>query len=93
MNTSGSTGLAIIDALARARPGARCRRRSSRRTARFTWGASAAQAVEHAAALEEIAHVAFNAVLLDASVEPIGNALLTRHFCRKHGPTAYYGQR
>ena len=59
----------------------------------FTWGSSAAQAVEHAAALEEIAHVAFNAVVLDAAVEPIGNALLERHFRRKHGPTAYYGQR
>ena len=59
----------------------------------FTWGSSAAQAVEHAAALEEIAHVAFNAIVLDAAVEPIGNALLERHFRRKHGPTAYYGQR
>jgi L-ribulose-5-phosphate 4-epimerase len=59
----------------------------------FAWGNSAAQAVEHAAALEEIARVAFNAVMLDAAVEPIGNALLVRHFRRKHGPTAYYGQR
>jgi L-ribulose-5-phosphate 4-epimerase len=59
----------------------------------FTWGSSATQAVEHAAALEEIAHIAFNAVVLDAAVEPIGNALLERHFRRKHGPTAYYGQR
>jgi L-ribulose-5-phosphate 4-epimerase len=58
----------------------------------FAWGSSAAQAVEHAAALEEIAHVAFNAVVLDAAIEPIGNALLERHFRRKHGPTAYYGQ-
>jgi hypothetical protein len=31
--------------------------------------------------------------VLDAAVEPIGNALLERHFRRKHGPTAYYGQR
>jgi L-ribulose-5-phosphate 4-epimerase len=59
----------------------------------FAWGNSAAQSVEHAAALEEIAHVAFNAVMLDAAVEPIGHALLERHFRRKHGPTAYYGQR
>lgn len=59
----------------------------------FAWGTSAASAVEQAAALEEIAHIAFNAILLDAAVEPIGNALLERHFRRKHGPTAYYGQR
>lgn len=59
----------------------------------FAWGTSAAQAVEHAAALEEIAHVAFNAVVLDAALQPIGGALLERHFRRKHGPTAYYGQR
>ena len=59
----------------------------------FTWGASAPEAVENAAALEEIAHVAFNAVLLDSGLEPIAAPLLERHFRRKHGPTAYYGQR
>jgi L-ribulose-5-phosphate 4-epimerase len=58
----------------------------------FTWGTSAAEAVEHAAALEEIAHVALNAVLLEANLEPVPDALLERHFRRKHGPTAYYGQ-
>lgn len=59
----------------------------------FAWGVSAVEAVEHAAALEEIAHVAFNAALLDAAIEPVSDALLERHFRRKHGPTAYYGQR
>ncbi|MBV8257683.1 MAG: L-ribulose-5-phosphate 4-epimerase AraD [Actinobacteria bacterium] len=59
----------------------------------FTWGVSAAQAVEHAAALEEIAALAFNTVLLEAAAEPVSPALLRRHFARKHGPTAYYGQR
>lgn len=58
----------------------------------FAWGISAAEAVEHAAALEEVAHVAFNAVAL-APVEPVSAALLDRHFGRKHGPGAYYGQR
>ena len=58
----------------------------------FAWGTSAAAAVEHAAALEEVAHLAFNAVAL-APVEPVSAALLDRHFGRKHGPTAYYGQR
>jgi L-ribulose-5-phosphate 4-epimerase len=59
----------------------------------FAWGSSAAEAVEHAAALEEVAHVAFNAVALDPGLEPVSPALLERHFRRKHGPTAYYGQR
>jgi L-ribulose-5-phosphate 4-epimerase len=59
----------------------------------FTWGGSAEAAVEQAAALEDIARLAFNTVLLDATQEPVSDALLGRHFHRKHGPTAYYGQR
>ena len=59
----------------------------------FAWGASAAAAVEHAAALEEVAHLAYNAVVLDAAVDAVPAALLERHFRRKHGATAYYGQR
>ncbi|HEY5058879.1 MAG TPA: L-ribulose-5-phosphate 4-epimerase AraD [Gaiellaceae bacterium] len=58
----------------------------------FAWGASAAEAVEHAAALEEVARLAFNTVVLDGSAEPVADALLHRHFERKHGPQAYYGQ-
>ena len=58
----------------------------------FAWGASAAEAVEHAAALEEVAHLAFNTVVLDGSAEAVSDALLDRHFERKHGPEAYYGQ-
>jgi len=58
----------------------------------FAWGASAAEAVEHAAALEEVALLAFNTVALDGSAEPVSAALLDRHFRRKHGPAAYYGQ-
>ena len=59
----------------------------------FAWGSSPAEAVEHAAALEQIAQLAFNAALLDAALAPVGAALVERHFRRKHGPTAYYGQR
>jgi L-ribulose-5-phosphate 4-epimerase len=58
----------------------------------FAWGTSAREAVEHAAALEQIAHVAFNTVVLAASTAPISDALHRRHFRRKHGATAYYGQ-
>ncbi len=59
----------------------------------FTWAASAAEAVEQASALELIAQLAFNSVVLGGEVEPVSEALLDRHFRRKHGPTAYYGQR
>jgi L-ribulose-5-phosphate 4-epimerase len=59
----------------------------------FAWGSSAAEAVGHAAALEEIALLAFNAFALDSALDPIPDALLARHFRRKHGPSAYYGQR
>jgi L-ribulose-5-phosphate 4-epimerase len=59
----------------------------------FAWSTSSQDAVEEAAALEEIARLAFNAVLLDAALEPVSHALLERHFSRKHGPAAYYGQR
>ena len=59
----------------------------------FAWGTSPAEAVDHAAVLEEIARVAFNTIVLNKSVEPVSDALHKRHFRRKHGPDAYYGQR
>jgi L-ribulose-5-phosphate 4-epimerase len=58
----------------------------------FTWGASAAAAVEAAIALEEIATMAWRTLQLDPYAEEVGEALLRRHFDRKHGPGAYYGQ-
>ncbi len=58
----------------------------------FTWGGDVAQAVENAIALEAVAAAALRTTLLRPSVEPIGDDLLHRHFSRKHGPDAYYGQ-
>ena len=58
----------------------------------FTWGDSAVHAVAHAAAVEQIARLAFNSILIDPSLDPIPGTLLDRHFRRKHGPNAYYGQ-
>ncbi len=57
----------------------------------FCWGKSAADAVYNAIALEEIARMAFYTVLLGRS-EPVNKALLDKHFNRKHGKDAYYGQ-
>lgn len=58
----------------------------------FTWGANASEAVANAVALEAVAAMAERTLALDAATEPIDDALLERHFGRKHGPGAYYGQ-
>jgi L-ribulose-5-phosphate 4-epimerase len=58
----------------------------------FCWGKSAEDAVYNAVALEEIAKMAFYTVLL-GKTEPISQFLLDKHFMRKHGKDAYYGQR
>jgi L-ribulose-5-phosphate 4-epimerase len=58
----------------------------------FAWGRDAAEAVENAVALEAVAASALGTELLLPGVGPIGDDLLRRHFLRKHGPGAYYGQ-
>jgi L-ribulose-5-phosphate 4-epimerase len=60
--------------------------------ASFCWGSSVGQAVECASLLEEVAHMAYDTVTLNAAAEPIPSELLDKHFFRKHGPAAYYGQ-
>jgi L-ribulose-5-phosphate 4-epimerase len=58
----------------------------------FTWGPSPAAAVETAVALEEIAAMAWQTLTIDSAAGTIGDELLRRHFDRKHGRSAYYGQ-
>jgi L-ribulose-5-phosphate 4-epimerase len=58
----------------------------------FAWGADATHAVETAVALEAVAASAFRTELLRPDAEPIDADLRRRHFRRKHGDTAYYGQ-
>jgi L-ribulose-5-phosphate 4-epimerase len=58
----------------------------------FSWGTDAADAVYNAVALEEIARMAFYTILLGEN-EPINKSLLDKHFKRKHGKDAYYGQK
>ena len=58
----------------------------------FTWGRTASAAVEAAIALEAIAAMAFRTLVIEASTTEIGEELLARHFDRKHGAGAYYGQ-
>lgn len=57
----------------------------------FCWGTDAGNAVYNAISLEEIARIAFYTVLLGKS-EPVKKSLLEKHFKRKHGSGAYYGQ-
>ena len=59
----------------------------------FTWGNNASEAAHNAVILEEVARMAFDTLLLQPSATGIPDALLDRHFYRKHGAAAYYGQR
>lgn len=58
----------------------------------FTWGGSAAKAVYHSVILEDLARMAYVTRMLNPDAPPLGTALIERHFYRKHGEHAYYGQ-
>ena len=58
----------------------------------FSWGPTVAKAVEAAVAMEAIAHMALMSLQLAPRLTPIEPELLAKHFKRKHGATAYYGQ-
>lgn len=59
----------------------------------FTWGKDANEAVHNAVVLEEVAMMAHNTISLNPKIDPINQALLNKHFLRKHGDNAYYGQK
>lgn len=59
----------------------------------FAWGRDAMDAVHNAVVMEEAAFMALHALLLDPEAGSIPQALLDRHYLRKHGETAYYGQK
>jgi L-ribulose-5-phosphate 4-epimerase len=59
----------------------------------FAWGVDIETAVHHAAVLEQIARMAFLTLQLDTALHDMPPYLLEKHFSRKHGPGAYYGQR
>lgn len=58
----------------------------------FTWGRDAKQAAHTAVVLESVARMAFLTMTLNQEAEPIARALHDRHYLRKHGRGAYYGQ-
>jgi L-ribulose-5-phosphate 4-epimerase len=59
----------------------------------FTWGTSAAQAVYHAAVLEEVCTMALLTLTLNPDAETLPDHIIRKHWERKHGADAYYGQR
>ena len=58
----------------------------------FVWGPSGAKAVETAFALEIVAEMAMKSIQLNPNVAPVPAELLNKHYRRKHGAGAYYGQ-
>ena len=87
------TGLVIVETFQQREldpihvPGAICRNHGP-----FTWGRDAAQAVYHAVVLEEVAKMAVYTTQIAPDAEPAPQYVLNKHFMRKHGPNAYYGQ-
>ncbi len=58
----------------------------------FTWGKTPAEAVHNAVVLEEVAFMDWHAMILNPTRGPIQHSLLDKHYLRKHGKNAYYGQ-
>ena len=59
----------------------------------FCWGKTPAEAAHIAVVLEEIAQMALNALAINPQAEPLPRRVHDKHFFRKHGPGAYYGQK
>lgn len=59
----------------------------------FTWGTDPMNAVHNAVVLEELARMAFHTEALAPNIPPMQQELLDKHYLRKHGKNAYYGQR
>lgn len=86
-----NTGLVIIETFQGKNPvyvpGVLCKNHGP-----FTWGKDAAEAVHNAVVLEEVAKMNLYTELLNHQVQPAPQCMQDKHFMRKHGPNAYYGQ-
>ncbi len=58
----------------------------------FSFGKNPAQAVYHAVVLEEVAKMAMYTITIERNADPAPQYVLDKHYLRKHGPNAYYGQ-
>ena len=89
-----NTGKVIIETFTergldpKAVPGVICRNHGP-----FTWGKDAAQAVYHAVVLEEVAKMAMYTITIDPNTPSAPQHVQDKHYMRKHGPNAYYGQK
>ena len=89
-----NTGLLIVGEFARlgkdpaAVPGCLCKNHGP-----FTWGKDAAEAVHNAVVLEEVAKMAYRCETINPQVRPAPRELQDKHYLRKHGKNAYYGQK
>jgi len=83
----GATGRALVEAISEHDSCALVRGHGP-----FAWGASPAAAVEAAVTLEQVARLALLTTLLAPDGPPLADAIRRKHFERKHGPHAYYGQ-
>jgi L-ribulose-5-phosphate 4-epimerase len=89
-----NTGLLIVSEFRRlgkdpvAVPGCLCKNHGP-----FTWGKDPFEAVHNAVVLEEVAKMAFRCELIDPQVKPAPQEMQDKHYLRKHGKNAYYGQK
>jgi len=58
----------------------------------FVWGTDPVEAVYNSVVLEEVAFMSFHAMMLEPGIQPMQQELLDKHYLRKHGTNAYYGQ-
>ena len=88
-----NTGLLIVSEFARlgkdpaAVPAVLCKNHGP-----FAWGKDAHEAVHNAVVLEEVAKMAYRAETIEARIQPAPRELQDKHYYRKHGANAYYGQ-
>jgi L-ribulose-5-phosphate 4-epimerase len=87
-----ATGVVLVQAVAERGP-MELPAALARGHAPFSWGRDPAAAVEHAVTLEQVAQTALLTLMLDPGVAALADAVRDKHFERKHGPGAYYGQR
>ncbi len=59
----------------------------------FTWGTDPHNAVHNAVVLEELAFMAWHNIMMNPEIKPMQQELLDKHYLRKHGANAYYGQK
>lgn len=87
-----NTGLVIIETVSAKNvmsvPGILCNNHGP-----FTWGTDAANAVHNAVVLEEIAKMSYRTETLNPAIKPAPQVLQEKHYLRKHGAGAYYGQK